>query len=181
MRNTIGDAVLAGLIAATLVPAAAQAKFTSQDRRELHHDRQDIREEHRDLNRAYRSGDQRAIRNERGDYRDARREYREDYRDARRDAYGRDWGHDDWRDWREHNRDLYRGYGWRSDFSYQVFRPGIRIGVAYYAPRYYITDYGRYRLPPPGWNRRWVRHYNDVLLVDIRSGIVVDVIRNFYW
>jgi Ni/Co efflux regulator RcnB len=171
--------LLAGLIAATLAPVAAQAQYspvTPSERRELNRDRQDIREEQRDLNRAYRSGDPRAIRDERGDLRDARREYRDDYRDARRD-----WGRDDWRYARDRNRDLYRGYGWRSDYRYQAFRPGVRIGVGYYAPRYVISDYGRYRLPRPAWNQRWVRHYNDVLLVDVRSGFVVDVIRNFYW
>lgn len=171
--------MLAGLIAATLVPVAAQAQHspvTPQERRELNRDRRDIREERHDLNRAYRSGDPRAVRDERGDLRDARREYREDARDARHD-----WGRDDWRHYRNQNRNLYHGTGWRSAYRYQAFRPGVRIGVGYFAPRYYVNDYYRYRLPRPALNQRWVRHYNDVLLVDIRSGFVVDVIRNFYW
>ncbi|UVO55067.1 RcnB family protein [Sphingomonas sp. SUN039] len=176
MRKTI----IAGLLAATLVPVAAQAQINPSERRELQRDRQDIRQERGDLNRAYRSGDPRAIRQESREYRGARQEYREDYRDARRDGNG-NWGRDDWRQYRNHNRDLYRGYGWRSDNRYQSFRPGIRIGVGYYAPRYYINDYSRYRLPRPGFNQRWVRHYNDVLLIDIRSGYVIDVYRNFYW
>lgn len=44
-----------------------------------------------------------------------------------------------------------------------------------------MNDYGRYRLPRPGYNQRWVRHYNDVLLIDTRRGYVIDVIRNLYW
>jgi hypothetical protein len=28
---------------------------------------------------------------------------------------------------------------------------------------------------------RWVRFYDDLLLVDVRRGYVVDVIRNVYW
>ncbi len=159
--------ILAALMGATVLPSAALAQT-----RELYRDRQDIREERRDLHDAYRNGDRRDIRDERGDFRDARREYREDLRDYRRD---------DWRGWRDHNRDLYRGGGWRSEYRYQAFRPGIRLDHGYYAPRYQVSDYGRYRLPRPGWNQRWVRHYNDVLLVDVRSGYVVDVIRNFYW
>ncbi len=159
--------ILAALMGATLVPGAALAQT-----RELYRDRQDIREERRELNRAYRYGDRREIRDERGDLRDARREYREDYRDYRRD---------DWRDYRRTNRDYYRGGNWRSDHRYQAFRPGVTIGIGHYQPRYYVNDYRRYRLYNPGWNRRWVRHYNDVLLVDIRTGRVIDVHRNFYW
>jgi Ni/Co efflux regulator RcnB len=178
MRTTFRKAMLAGLIAASFVPvaAAAQSPITPSERRELERDRRDIREERRDLNRAYRSGDPRRIEQERRELRGARQEYREDYRDARRD-----WGRDDWRAYRDRNRDLYRGYGWRSDYRYQAFRPGVRIALGYYAPRYYINDYNRYRLPRPGFNQRWVRHYNDVLLVDVRSGRVIDVIRGFYW
>lgn len=174
MRKTI----LAGLLAATLAPVAAHAQspITPSERRELRRDREDIRDERRDLNRAYRYGDKGDIRKEQRDVRDAKREYREDYRDARRD-----WGRDDWRSYRNQNRNLYRGSGWHADFRYQTFRPGIRLGAPYYAQRYWISDPWRYRLPATGFGQRWVRHYNDVLLVDTRSGRVIDVIRGFYW
>ena len=177
--------IMAGLMATSLLPAAAQAQYgySGIDRgeaRELARDRADIRDERRDLNRAYRYGDHRDIRDAREDYREARQEYREDHRDARRDGY-RNWGRNDWRGYRETNRNLYRGHGWRSDNRYRSFSPGVRIGVGYYSPRYYVNDYGRYRLPRPGYNQRWVRHYNDVLLIDVRNGFVVDVIRNLYW
>ena len=145
MRKTIQQAVLAGLIAATVMPVAAQAQINPSERRELQHDRQEFREDRRD-----------AVRSD-------------------------NWGRNDWRANRNENRNLYRGYGWRSDFRYQTFRPGIRIGVNYYNPRYFINDYARYRLPNPGWNQRWVRHYSDVLLIDTRRGIVIDVIRGFYF
>ena len=173
MRNYI----IAGLMASSLVPVAAQAqRFDRSERAELRGDRRDIREERRDLDRAYRYGDRRDIRDERGDLRDARREYRRDYREA-----AHDWGRNDWRGWRDGNRDLYRGGNWHSEYRYRSFSPGIRLGVGYYSPLYYINDYGRYRLPRPGYNQRWIRNYNDVLLVDVRSGYVIDVIRNFYW
>lgn len=174
MRKTI----LAGLLAATLAPVAAQAQspITPSERRELRDDRRDIRDQQRDLNRAYRYGDKGDIRKEQRDVRDARREYREDYRDARRD-----WGRDDWRAYRGQNRNLYRGGNWRSDYRYQEFRPGARLGAGYFSQRYWISDPWRYRLPPTGFGQRWVRFYNDVLLVDTRSGRVIDVIRGFYW
>ena len=173
--------ILAGLIAATLTPIGAQAQVVDhRERHELQNDRRDIRDEHRDVRDARRSGDPRQIRDERGDLRNARQEYRQDSRDARRPD-NRDWRRDDWRSYRNQNRAIYRGYGWQAPFRYQAFRPGIRIGGAYYGPRYVIADPWRYRLPRPGFNQQWVRHYNDVLLVDVRRGIVLDVIHNFYW
>lgn len=159
--------IIAALLGATLVPGLASAQT-----RELDRDRRELREERRDLERAYRYGDRRDVRDAREDYRDARRDYREEVRDYRRD---------EWRDYRRDNRHVYRGGGWRSDYGYRAFRPGVTLSLGYYQPRYYVNDYRRYRLYNPGWNRRWVRHYNDVLLVDIRTGRVIDVHRNFYW
>jgi hypothetical protein len=36
-------------------------------------------------------------------------------------------------------------------------------------------------LPAAYGSYRWVRYYDDVLLVDVRNGRVVDVIRDFFW
>lgn len=161
------------LVAAALAPMGAQA----QDRGELRRDRQDIRQEQRDLNRAYRYGDRRDIRDERRDVREARREYREDLRDRDR----RNWGRNDWSAYRNQNRSLYARGNWNAPFRYQTFRPGVRIAPNFYGTRYVIADPWRYRLPAARANARWVRHYNDVLLVDYRRGTVLDVLRNFYW
>jgi len=30
-------------------------------------------------------------------------------------------------------------------------------------------------------NQRWVRHYNDVMLVNVRNGRVIQVHRGFFW
>ena len=160
--------IILGLMAATVLPAAAPA--SAQSRGEIRRDRQELREERRELRQARRHGDARGVRHERRDVREARRELREDRADRR-----------DWRAYRNDNRRLYsRGY-WRAPFAYRSFRPGVRIGVGYYAPNYYISDPWRYRLPAARGGLRWVRHYDDALLVDVRRGIVVDVIRNFYW
>ena len=168
MRRLITAALLA---ATALVPAAAQA----QSRGDLRRDRQEIREERRELRDAYRRGDWRDVRDAREDLRDARREYREDRRDFRRDR------RDDWRDYRQRNRQLYAGGNWRAPFGYNSFRPGVRIGSPYYQQRYWIADPYRYRLPRAVDYQRWVRHYDDVLLIDTRRGIVLDVIRGFYY
>lgn len=160
------------MMAATIAPAVAAAQSPG----ELRRDRQDIREQRRDLYEARRRGDRRDVREARQDLREARREYREDLRDR-----DRRWSRDDWRGYRNQNRALYARGQWRAPFRYNQWRPGARIAPSYYAQRYWINDPWRYRLPPARPNTRWVRHYNDVLLVDYRRGTVLDVIRNFYW
>ena len=165
--------IFATLMAATILPSAAFAQNG-----ELRRDRQDVREQQRDVQRARQYGDRGDVRHEQGQLRDARQELREDRRDVRQDR--REWRRDDWRSYRNTNRGLYSRGKWNADFRYRSFAPGIRITSGYYAPRYYINDYGRYRLPRPGFNQRWIRHYNDVLLVDVRGGRVIDVLRNFY-
>ncbi|MFZ3484766.1 RcnB family protein [Sphingomonas sp. 3-13AW] len=98
-------------------------------------------------------------------------------------AYPRDhrWGRNDWRAYRQENRRLYARGGWQAPFGYSGFRAGARIAPNYYGPRYVIADPWRYRLPPVRPGQRWVRHYDDVVLVDTRRGRVIDVIRGFYW
>jgi Ni/Co efflux regulator RcnB len=160
--------IMLGLLAATALPAAAPA--FAQSRGEIRRDRQELREERRELRQARRYGDRRDVRHERRDVRDARRELREDRADRR-----------DWRAYRNHNRQLYSRGGWHSPYAYRSFRPGLTISAGYYAPRYYIPNPSRYRLPAAYGTLRWVRHYDDALLVDVGRGIVVDVIRNFYW
>lgn len=148
------------LMAATVLPGTAAMAQT----RELHRDRQDIREEQRDLRQARRHGDRDDIREERRELRDAKREYRED-----------------WRDYRRQHRDAYRRGEWRSSYRYRNFQPGVRIERGYWSPRYVIDNPWRYRLPPARGNLRWVRHYDDVLLVNVRTGRVVEVHHNFFW
>jgi Ni/Co efflux regulator RcnB len=168
--------ILTALIAAVAMPVMTATPAAAQSRGELRRDREQIREEQRELRRAQRYGTGRDVREERRDVREARREYREDRRDR-----NRRWGNDDWRGWRDRNRGVYARGNWRAPFRYYGFRPGVRIAPRYYGSRYYINDPWRYRLPPVGRWQRWVRHYDDMLLVDTRRGVVVRVIRNFFW
>lgn len=156
MRKLITLSLIA---AAALAPASAMAQT-----RELNRDRQDIRQEQRELNRAHRYGDRRDVREERRDVRDARQEYRED-----------------WRDYRRSHAAQYRRGQWNAPFRYQRFGVGSRLTPSYYSQRYYIANPAYYRLPPAYAGTRWVRHYDDVLLVNVRTGRVVQVIRGFYW
>lgn len=108
--------------------------------------------------------DRQEIREERRDLREAKREYRQD-----------------WREYRREHRNVYARGDWRSPYRYRSFGPGVRIEQRYYAPRYVIGDPWRYRLPAAHGPLRWVRHYDDVLLVNMRTGRVVEVHRNFFW
>lgn len=91
----------------------------------------------------------------------------------------------DWRGYRGYNRGVFRlpryyaPYGWR--YGYRRFSIGVRIGAPLFASSYWITDPYYYRLPPAYGGYRWVRYYNDALLVDVRTGYVVDVIHDIFW
>jgi Ni/Co efflux regulator RcnB len=167
--------LMTALMAAVAMPALAVSQPASaQSRWEVERSRQELRREQRDLRDARRFGDRRDIQRERRDVREARRDLRQDRRDYR-------WGRDDWRGYRQGNRALYSRGNWRAPFAYQRFAPGARIAPGFYGQRYWVADPWRYRLPPAGRHQRWVRHYDDVVLIDHRRGRVVDVIRGFYW
>ena len=151
--------LIAAAMVATLSPIAAQAQ-----NRELNRDRREVREEQQDLRQARRSGDRNDVRDARGDVREAKQEYREDRRDYNRNHRGQ-----------------YRGSRFTAPFKYRSFNNGSRLSVSFYQPRYQVSNYNSYRLPRLGYNQRYVRHYNDVLLVNVRNGNVVRVYRNFYW
>jgi Ni/Co efflux regulator RcnB len=39
-----------------------------------------------------------------------------------------------------------------------------------------VTDYGRYRLPPPRHGSQWVRVGNEYLLVNLASGVILSMV-----
>ncbi|MEO6433378.1 MAG: RcnB family protein [Sphingomicrobium sp.] len=71
----------------------------------------------------------------------------------------------------------YDPFGW----GYSPFSVGYRMWPSYYGSQYWLNDPWQYRLPyaPPG--TRWIRYYDDVMLIDTWSGQVVDVIYDFFW
>jgi Ni/Co efflux regulator RcnB len=169
--------ITAALLAAVAMPAVAvPTAALAQSNGELRRDRQDIRQEHRELRDAQRRGNPRDVREQRRDVRDAHQEYREDLRDR-----GRAWGNDDWRRYRDTNRGIYARGNWRAPFRYTRWSVGARIGAPYYGSRYVIADPWRYHLPRAGRYQSWVRHYNDVLLIDTRRGVVIRTLPGFYW
>ena len=67
------------------------------------------------------------------------------------------------------------------NYSYRRFGVGSILDSLFFGSRYWINDPWQYRLPEVYGPYRWVRYYDDVLLVDIYSGQVVDVIYDFFW
>lgn len=141
---------------------AAQGRDMRQDRREADRYRGDVRRDQpprissRDINRRY--------------------------------DWDRDWRRDqryDWQRYRSNYRYVYRAspyyapYGW--DYGYRRFSIGFALWSGLYADQYWISDPYYYHLPPAYGSLRWVRYYDDALLVDIRTGYVVDVIYDFFW
>ncbi|PZT85855.1 MAG: hypothetical protein DI637_11635, partial [Citromicrobium sp.] len=90
----------------------------------------------------------------------------------------------DWRAYRSHNRNVYRVgryYSPYRDYRYRRLNIGFRLQSLFFGDRYRISDPWRYRLPEVYGPYRWVRYYDDVLLVDTYSGEIVDVIHDFFW
>ena len=177
------------------------------DRRDFRRDQQgDLREfrrDRRDDRRDFRAD----RRDDRRDFRDNRRDWdRRGYADRGWD--GRNWDRRGWngRGWDDRGRGWDRGwrndrrydwYGWRArnraffnvgryyppvrGWNYRRIGIGFTLGAPFFGSSFWINDPWAYRLPPAYGQYRWVRYYGDVLLVDIYTGQVVDVINDFFW
>jgi Ni/Co efflux regulator RcnB len=126
--------------------------------------------------------DRRDFRDDRGP-RGAYNNYRGDNR-----GWNNGWRNDrryDWQGYRAQNRNIYRapryapprGYAGQ----YRRWSPGFRVDPYLYGRSYWISDPWQYRLPPAYGDYRWVRYYDDVALVDVRSGIIADIIYSFFY
>jgi hypothetical protein len=166
---------------------------TRREHREFHRDveRDHVRvhrRTHRDVHRDIRSEHDELHRSN-----PTRREHRVFHREANRDhnRYHRQWdtgwrndGRYDWQRYRTYNRSIFSPGIYYSPFRshrYSRFGIGYQLDPGFYSSRYWITDPWQYRLPQPYPGTRWVRYYDDVLLVDVFTGEVVDVIYNFFW
>jgi len=161
--------------------------------------RRDWRADRRDDGRDWRDT-QRNWQDNRRDGRDRRRDWRNDNdrrdndhrwvdnRDwGRRDNdWNRDWRRDrryDWQGWRYQNRSRFhlRQYYAPRGYSYNRWYVGYRLDPWFYASDYWISDPFYYRLPAAYGPYRWVRYFDDVMLIDIRDGRIVDIIYDFFW
>ncbi len=91
--------------------------------------------------------------------------------------------HHDWRNYRNHHRSSFHlgvyldPFGW----GYQRYNIGWRLWPNYYSSSYWLNDPSMYALPYAPWPYRWVRYYDDAILVDTYTGQVVDVMYDFFW
>jgi hypothetical protein len=130
-----------------------------------------------DRNYAYRDRDTDRSKSDWNRY-NSKKDYRWDRHDWRRD------NRYDWRSYRDKHRHIYRVgryYSPYSSWSYRRLSVGFYLDSLFYSNRYWIGDPYYYRLPPAYGPYRWVRYYDDALLVDIYSGEVVDVIYDVFW
>lgn len=184
----------------------SEGRDTNAWRQERRGDRPDRRDGYRsDRRDGWRSGDRDNWRKDRDrDWRDDRRgDWRQDRRGDWRNDSDRDrtawrdrdhnrwdrhqWRRDhryDWQNYRSRHHSIYRigrYYAPYRNYSYTRLSIGFGLSPLFYSSRYWIDDPWYYRLPPVYGPYRWVRYYDDALLVNIYTGEVVDVIYEFFW
>ncbi len=130
-----------------------------------------------------------------GDHRRQHGAYRNGYRSGSRDTHrsGHDrrwdnnWRRDSRYNWSSHrnqHRNTYRVgryYSPYRNYSYSRLSIGFFVDRGFYGNNYWVNDPWQYRLPEVYGPYKWVRYYDDVILVDIYTGEVVDVIHKFFW
>lgn len=111
-----------------------------------------------------------------------------DDRGGGRGSWNRGWRNDrqyDWQGFRSYNRDFFRlppyyaPQGW--GYGYRRFGIGLTLDALLFDQDYWIGDPSYYRLPPAYGPYQWVRYYNDALLIDVRSGYVVDAVYDIFY
>ncbi|MET1113018.1 MAG: RcnB family protein [Allosphingosinicella sp.] len=119
--------------------------------------------------------------------RDGRGDRYGDRRDSRRSSWNRSWRNDsryDWQRYRYSNRNQFRIGNYYSpyrNYGYNRLSIGLILDSLFYSNRYWLNDPYQYRLPAAPYGTQWVRYYNDVVLVDVYTGEVIDVIYDFFW
>lgn len=155
--------ILLAAVAAIAVPGAAQAQQHEQAR----HDRQLARQDQRTVraNREIMRSDRRAVRADRRVASAERDVGRAERNVARADRH-------------EHMTYVAPMRHW----THRPVSVGYRLQAPFYGSRYYITDYSMYDLQAPHsrW-LRWIRYGNDLVLVNVRTGRVMDVVHHNGW
>lgn len=115
--------------------------------------------------------------------------YRNDGRQGtNRGVWSRDWRGDNrynYTSYRTANRGAYRlpryyaPSGWGQ--GYRRFGIGVTLSSFLWDQNYWIQDPYSYRLPDAYGPYRWVRYYDDALLVDIRTGRIVDSVYGIFY
>ena len=164
--------LITGLLLASATAAAAQTspavrqdnqQDVAKDRQDNSGDRQDIRQDRQQLHQA----DVRRLKGLRQERVEHHQELQQNARELRADQHDQNQDRDAWR--RAHRT---------ADRDGDADREGLRLKPNFYTSRYYFNDFGRLGLPAPGPNQRWVRHDHDLVLVNVRNGMVLRVLHN---
>ena len=150
MRN----ALLIGISASIAFVSAANA----QSEREIRKDQRAVEAHQVELEEARSRGHQGDIQEAREDLRGARQELREDRRHQQASRYEAPY-----RNW-----------------SQSTPAVGTRLRSKFYGTRYAISNPHHYRLGTAARGQRWIRYGDDVLLVNVRSGRVAEVLPRRY-
>ena len=111
---------------------------------------------------------------------------RRDYRDGDYRRWTNNWHNDrryDWNRYRNQHRSIFRLGVYYDPFGYNYRRWSIGsfLYPSYYGSSFWLNDPWQYRLPPAYGPYRWVRYWNDALLVNVYTGQVVEVMHGFFW
>lgn len=183
--------LIATVAMATLVgPVAALAQDNGdvrQDRREVSRDKDQTQQ---DRNHARRDGvvtpaEHRGLQNDRRDVAGARQGLRADVRGGRFDRNNRNWwqGRSDFRGYNGRRPGFWfaPGYGYRpvdQRWSNYNWTRGAFVPVGY--RNFYVQDPIFYGLRPAPYGARWVYVDNNLVLMSLATGVILDVVAGAY-
>ncbi|MDR3507411.1 MAG: RcnB family protein [Caulobacteraceae bacterium] len=80
-------------------------------------------------------------------------------------------------------------YQWRGDRDWRAprgfyerrWRYGERLPFGWFARSFWMSDYYDYDLPVPPYGYQWIRLGPDIALVNIRTGLIVETIYDFFY
>lgn len=153
--------IVAALAATSLIPAVAFA----QSAREAAGAQKEVQDGLKEVDEALAKGDVQEAKED-------MQEVREDAKEAR----------EDWNDYKKKNPDVFRttAYVGPDGYVYTRREVGYVFPPEYRADRYYLNDFGTYRLRAPATGHRYIRYGNDVALVEIATGRVVNLYEGFF-
>lgn len=64
--------------------------------------------------------------------------------------------------------------------GYRRLDPGARVPAGWWGPQYNVVHWNMYGFAPPMPDERWIRYYDDALLID-RDGTVIDCMPDVDW
>jgi Ni/Co efflux regulator RcnB len=96
----------------------------------------------------------------------------------------------DWRNpqWRSHWQHGWSGYRYRAPIRYHYpqgysryhWRTGYTLPAPFLLASWHV-DYRPYGIAPPPYGCRWVRVDGDLLLVELATGFIIEVLYDFYY